>query len=144
MPGQRHDLGQSLARLLRAVIALEEPVLAEHGLAMWDYVVLSALGEADAPAQAVLAGLVGRDKTRLIPILDRLEARELVRRDVDPADRRNRVVRLTAPGRELLNSCRRGIRAAEAGLLADVAPQERETFVGVLEALADRYRRSGR
>ncbi|MCU1671098.1 MAG: hypothetical protein JWP40_4025 [Blastococcus sp.] len=84
MRSQRHDLGESFARLLRAVIALEEPVLNQHDLVMWDYVVLSALGQADAPAQAVLADSVGRDKTRLIPILDRLEARGLVRRDVDP------------------------------------------------------------
>jgi DNA-binding MarR family transcriptional regulator len=142
VPEQRHDLGESLARLLRAVIALEEPVLAAHGLVMWDYVVLSALGESDAPAQAVLAGFVGRDKTRLIPILDRLEARGLLRRDVDPADRRNRVVRLTDEGRDLLGTCRRGIRAAESDLLADLATEEHEVFLDVVDRLADRYRRS--
>lgn len=142
MVRQRHDLGESFARLLRAVIALEQPVLEQHGLVMWDYVVLTALGQADAPAQAALADLVGRDTTRLIPILDRLEARSAVRRDVDPADRRNRIVRLTDPGRQLLVACQQDIRSAEAVLLSDIDPGERHIFIRLLDTLAEQHNRS--
>ena len=50
---------------------------------------LSGLVDGPAQTQARLAEAVGRDKTRLIPILDALEARGLVTRAPDPADRRN-------------------------------------------------------
>jgi DNA-binding MarR family transcriptional regulator len=140
MSEQRHDLGVSFALLTRAMIEAETPVLRAHAVEMWDYGVLAALEDGPAPTQSELATAVGRDKTRLIPILDRLEARGLLRRTPDPADRRNRVVALTAEGRELLASCRAGVRAVEADLLAELDPAERAVFVAALERLADAVR----
>ncbi|WP_219413584.1 MarR family winged helix-turn-helix transcriptional regulator [Pseudonocardia nigra] len=137
MTGQQYDLGASFARLGRAMIEAETPVLRAHGLEMWDYAVLGALEHGPAPTQSELAATVGRDKTRLIPILDRLEARALLARTPDPADRRNRVVALTAAGRAAVASCRTGIRAVEADLLAGFTPAERRTFVAVLERLVE-------
>ena len=140
MDGQQHDLGAAFAWLARAMLKAEEPVLRAHDVEMWDYAVLASLEAGPAPTQSELAAAVGRDKTRLIPILDRLEARGLLRRTPDPADRRNRVVALTAGGRELVASCRAGIREVEAELLADLEPGERATFVAVLDRLADAVR----
>jgi DNA-binding MarR family transcriptional regulator len=140
MAGRRHDLGAAFAWLTRAMVDAEEPVLRAHGVQMWDYVVLSALEDGPSSTQAELAASVRRDKTRLIPILDRLEARELLRRTPDPADRRNRVVAMTDTGRELLASCRAEIRRLEAELLAGIEPAERSVFVDVLERLADDVR----
>ena len=140
MDGQRHDLGAAFAWLARAMIKAEEPVLRAHHVEMWDYAVLVALERGPAPTQSELAAAVGRDKTRLIPILDRLEVRGLLRRTPDPADRRNRVVALTAAGRELVASCRTAIREVEADLLAGLDPEERATFVSVLDRLAEAVR----
>ena len=118
------DLGALLYALTRAVMAAEEPVLRAQGVEMWDYVVLARLADGAAPTQATLATAVGRDKTRLIPLLDRLEARGLLRRTPDPDDRRNRIVALTQDGRALFERCRDGIRAMEDDLLAGLAPDE--------------------
>ena len=137
---QRHDLGAAFAWLARAMFRAEEPVMRAHDVEMWDYAVLVALEEGPAPTQSELALAVGRDKTRLIPILDRLEVRGLLQRTPDPADRRNRVVALTAAGRALLASCRAGVREVEAELLAELDPQERAVFVAVLDRLADAVR----
>jgi DNA-binding MarR family transcriptional regulator len=137
MSDRRRDLGVSFARLTRAMIEAETPVLRAHDVEMWDYAVLAALEDGPAPTQAELAAGVGRDKTRLIPILDRLEARGLLRRTPDPADRRNRVVALTPAGRELLAACRAGIREVEAELLSGLDPAERDVFVAVLDRLAE-------
>ncbi len=104
---------------------------------MWDYVVLGGLEHDSAPTQAQLAAAVGRDKTRLIAILDRLEARGLLHRTPDPDDRRNRIVTLTDAGRTLLADCRRDIRAMEADLLS--AP-DRTAFVRALSSLAESTR----
>ena len=137
MGEQRHDLGAACARLARALVRAEEPVLRAHDVEMWDYAVLGALEDGPAPTQSELAAAVGRDKTRLIPILDRLEARGMLRRTPDPVDRRNRVVALTAPGRELVASCRAGVRLVEAELLSALDPGERAVFVAALDRLAD-------
>ena len=137
MTGQRHDLGATLVRLARAVVAAEQPVLAELGVEMWDYVVLVALRDGPVHSQARLAAATGRDTTRLIPILDRLEQRALLRRTPDPADRRNRVVELTGSGAELVASCQAEIRRMEARLLADLPEDERVTLIAALERVAD-------
>lgn len=131
------DLGALLYALTRAVVAAEEPVLRAHDVEMWDYVVLSRLAGAAAPTQATLAAAVGRDKTRLIPLLDRLEARGLLRRTPDPDDRRNRIVALTPEGRALVERCRDGIRAMEDELLAGLAPDDLTGLRRLLTRAAD-------
>lgn len=134
---ERPELGYLLSRLLRVAIAREEPILERAGLRMWDYAVLSALTTSDAPTQAQLAADAGRDKTRLIGNLDRLEELGLVRRAPDPADRRNRVVSLTPEGRRVLDRCRAEIRAMETDLLRDVPAGERAAFERVLAGLVE-------
>jgi len=138
--GQRHDLGAAFFWLARAMIEAEEPILRARDVEMWDYAVLVTLEDGPAPTQSELAAATGRDKTRLIPILDRLEARGLLRRTPDPADRRNRIVALTAAGRDLVASCRADVRAMEAEFLAHLEPRERATFVAVLDRLTDAVR----
>jgi MarR family transcriptional regulator, organic hydroperoxide resistance regulator len=132
----RRDLGASLHRLTREVLRREQPILESHGLQMWEYSALTALDVGAAPTQAQLAARIGRDATRLIPLLDRLQGLGLVERTPDARDRRNRVVTLTAEGRHRLHACRAAIRAMEEDLLADVPRGHRETFRAVLERLA--------
>lgn len=133
----RPELGFLLSRLMREVMAREKPILDAEGLEMWDYAVLTALAESDAPTQAQLAGTTGRDKTRLIGNLDRLEAEGMVARQPDPADRRNRIVSLTSAGAEVLRRCREAIEAMETELLADLDPADRAAFERALTALAE-------
>lgn len=135
MREQGRDLGAMLYALTRVVLDAEVPVLRGHGVEMWEYAVLGGLEHGSAPTQSQLAAAVGRDKTRLIPILDRLEARGLLRRAPDPDDRRNRIVSLTDDGRALLAACRASIRAMEADLLADLDRGEQAALRAVLERL---------
>ncbi|OIJ28811.1 MarR family winged helix-turn-helix transcriptional regulator [Nocardioides luteus] len=136
----RPELGFLLSRLLREVMAREKPILDAAGLEMWDYAVLTALAESDAPTQAQLAATTGRDKTRLIGNLDRLEAEGLVRRAPDPADRRNRIVSLTPAGSDVLRRCRDAIGAMETELLADLDATDRTGFERALTALVENDR----
>jgi DNA-binding MarR family transcriptional regulator len=137
MTRQRHDLGATFVRLGQAMVNAELPVLAELGVEMWDYVVLVALRDGPVQSQARLAAHTGRDTTRLIPILDRLETRGLLRRTPDPADRRNRIVALTDAGSELVTACQGAIRQLEARLLTELPDAERVEFIAALERVAD-------
>jgi DNA-binding MarR family transcriptional regulator len=122
-----------VGRLGRRLIAMEEPILAAHEVSMWAYIVLSALGREPTRTQAALAASIGADKTRLIPVLDDLQRRDLITREADPADRRVRLLSLTPSGRRLHAAVRADIRAAEEALLAGLAAPDR---AGLLTALA--------
>jgi DNA-binding MarR family transcriptional regulator len=117
---EREDLGALLAYAARRVIDAERPLLDAHGLSMWAYVALTRLAREGAPTQLELARQMGYDKTRLIKILDDLEAHGLITRRPDPADRRAKVVELTAAGREKHAAVVSSIRSMEHELLADV------------------------
>ena len=129
------ELAAAFDRLTRRAVALELPVLAAHGLTMWEYVVLSGLVDGPAQTQARLAEAVGRDKTRIIPILDALEARGLLVRSPDPADRRNKIVQLTPSGSALRTTVAKAISAAEEEMLGPLDAAERRTFRALLGRL---------
>src|SRR5436309_12838410 len=98
MASQRYDLGAALAWLARAMIEAERPVLDEHELQMWDYVVLAALADGPVATQSQLSAVTGGDKTGLITTLNRREARGLVQRTPDPSGRRKNLTAYTAGG----------------------------------------------
>lgn len=132
---ERPELGVLLDRVLRTVIERELPIMERHGLDMWGYVVLNALDAGPAPTQAELSVATGRDKTRLIGNLDRLESEGFIVRTPDRDDRRNRVVELTTAGGRALAACRNDIRAMERDLLAGLPAADRAAFERGLVAL---------
>jgi DNA-binding MarR family transcriptional regulator len=71
-----------------------------------------------------------------------LEQRGLIERRPDPADRRRRVLRLTAQGRELLDELREDVAAVEARMVAPLdatqADDLRRYIVACRGALAER------
>jgi DNA-binding MarR family transcriptional regulator len=123
-------------RLARALVAAEQPILAAHDVAMWGYVVLTALRDEPMRTQAALAKAIGADKTRLIAVLDDLQERGLIEREPDPADRRVRLLALTATGRDVHAAIRRDIRAEENRLLSSLPVEDRAVFLRSLQALA--------
>jgi DNA-binding MarR family transcriptional regulator len=132
---ERADLAAMVGRLGRRLIAMEEPILAAHDVSMWAYIVLTALGREPTRTQAALAASIGADKTRLIPVLDDLQRRDLISREADPADRRVRLLSLTPAGRRLHAAVRADIRAAEEALLADLTEADRAGLLAALAAL---------
>ncbi|WP_410673828.1 MarR family winged helix-turn-helix transcriptional regulator [Amycolatopsis sp. cmx-4-68] len=131
------DLGALCAGAGRNLAEAERPVLEEHGLSMWQYVVLSALSPGAAPSQLVLAQQIHYDKTRLIALLDELVTEGLVSREPDPADRRARTVRLTPAGSRRLAAVRAAIRAVEERKLAGLGAEERRVLRSALAHLAN-------
>ncbi len=120
----------------RALMALEKPVLEAHGLSMWAYSVLLALSRGPARGQGVLAEEIGADKTRIIPVLDDLQERGLIERYPDPADRRARLLAVTAAGRALAQAAQSDIQAREEVLLGRLDAADRRGFLNALAALA--------
>lgn len=133
---ERPDLGAMVVRLGRALIAMEEPILAAHDVSMWGYIVLTALRAGPKRTQVALARAIGADKTRLIAVLDSLQERGLIARASDPDDRRVHLLGLTDAGRKAHSAVRADIRAAEERLLAPLPAADRVAFVRALRALS--------
>ncbi len=132
----RPDLAAMIVPLGRALMAAEQPVLDRHGLTMWAYVVLLALDRGPARGQGLLALEIGADKTRIIPVLDDLQERGLIERRPDPADRRARVLALTAEGRAIRDATQADIQAKEELLLGRLDAADRRGLLNALIALA--------
>lgn len=110
---ERQDLGAQLGQATRRLIALEQPILAKHGITMWEYIVLLRLRNGPTRSQLELARAIRYDKTRLIALLDRLQQHGLVARDPVPEDRRARYVQLSADGRAKVDAVQRDIQQME-------------------------------
>jgi len=134
--GRSRDLAAMLHPLLNSLVGMERTILAAHGLSMWGYAVLGALGDGPVRTQAALCEIIGADKTRIITTLDRLQATGFISRSPDPSDRRVRLLSITGEGSDVLRSVRAEIRAGEGRLLAALPPADRRGFLRALNALA--------
>ncbi|MEJ3750679.1 MarR family transcriptional regulator [Actinomycetes bacterium KLBMP 9797] len=131
----RPDLAAMIVPLGRALTGAERPVLRDHGLSMWAYVVLLHLDDRPVRTQAALAEAVGADKTRIIAVLDDLAERGLIHRQPDPADRRARLLSITEAGRRTRDAAQVAIQQQEERLLARLTPAQRRGFLDALQIL---------
>jgi DNA-binding MarR family transcriptional regulator len=76
-------------------------ILAQRQLSPSQHKVLQALNDSGPLGQHQLAALIAIDPRNVVPLVDGLAERELLARTVDPADRRRRVLTLTARGRRV-------------------------------------------
>lgn len=132
---KRPDLAAMLAPLLRDLIAAEQPVLDAHRLSMWGYIVLLALDRSPVRTQAALAEAIGADKTRIIPVLDELQAQGHIERRPDPDDRRVRLLAVTKSGRAVKDAVQTAIQRGEERWLSTLSADDRRVFLRVLVQL---------
>lgn len=133
----RPDLAAMLYPFVRELMAMERPILETNGLTMWGYSILLALGGEPVRTQAALAELVGADKTRIIADLDTLQEADLITRDVDPDDRRVRLVAITAKGRRARDRAQAAIQREEERILAPLSAADRRAFLRVARTFAE-------
>ena len=77
----------------------------------------------------------GHRRSTLTSILNRLEDRGLIAREVHPDDRRSYLLRLTRQGRPPASRARRTLERLEAAALAGVSEQQVAAFIAVIEAI---------
>ena len=91
----------ALSVAARNVVAVYRPVLEPLGLTHPQYLVMLALWQHGQLSVKELSGLLQLDPGTLSPLLKRLEAAGLLRRERDPKDQRNLALALTEKGRAL-------------------------------------------
>lgn len=101
---------------------------------------LAALSGSSSIQAAEAAQITTLDKMQASRALRSLEARQLVSREPDPADRRHVIVRLLPAGRSLLRQLAPMVLAREAYLLEVLDEQERAVLDRALDKLLQRAR----
>jgi MarR family transcriptional regulator, organic hydroperoxide resistance regulator len=96
-----HQVCFALSVAARNVVAVYRPVLEPLGLTHPQYLVMLALWQHGQLSVKDLSGLLHLDPGTLSPLLKRLEAASLLRRERDPEDQRNLALALTERGRAL-------------------------------------------
>ena len=133
--------GHEIARALRAAyLALHRETnacFAADGVTADQFVVLSALADADGVTQQELVRRVSSDPNTVRAILLLLEGRGLVARQPHPADGRARCVTLTAKGRQVFRKLWVKSEPLRARLLGAFRPDEVTALVGLLRRVAE-------
>ncbi len=102
--------------------------LSEHDLRVRSFAIL-ALAAGELPVtQRDLASFLSLDPSQIVALVDELERADLVRREVDSADRRSRVICLTPQGTARLALGRQAVDAVEDDLLSPLTTDERATL----------------
>jgi DNA-binding MarR family transcriptional regulator len=123
-------------RAARALSRLFDDALRPVGLTSGQFSLLNALNRPTPPSIAPVAQLLAMDRTTLTAALKPLERDGLVAIARDPADRRNRLLRLTDKGRETLATAIPIWRDLHGAIEAGVAGLEPDNLRGALNSLS--------
>jgi DNA-binding MarR family transcriptional regulator len=97
-----------------------------------EYAAVAVLDDLPGIDQRRLAALMGLDRTNVGQLIDRLEARGLIKRAVSGTDRRARELRLTPQGKAARRRLRPKVVKAQAQVLSPLAPAEQDMFIDLL------------
>jgi MarR family transcriptional regulator for hemolysin len=110
--------------------------LAELGISPRAYCVL-VKAVAGGMTQKRLGDLCGIDKTTMVVTVDELERTGLVERRLSSADRRARIIAVTAEGERVLDRARAIAARIQDDVLAALSDRDRTVFLDVLTGLVD-------
>jgi DNA-binding MarR family transcriptional regulator len=129
-PAQVADLLHRLTRRLRRAQA---EALAPAGLTPAQERALRMIGRhQEPPRMTELADELGIVPRSLTSVIDSLEEAGLVRREIDPRNRRATLLHLTSRGAAIREDMRTARRTAAEELLAPLSPADRETLTRLL------------
>ena len=132
-PVQLADQLQGLTRRLRRAQAER---LAPLGLTPAQERALRLITRGDEPPRMTeLADRLGIVPRSLTTVVDALEEAGLVRREIDPRNRRAILLRLTDQGAEVRDGQREARRRAAEDLFAPLSADDRKTLAGLLARL---------
>jgi DNA-binding MarR family transcriptional regulator len=125
-------LGYLLKHAQLRLADLAEPLYAPLGVTGRQLALLTLFGDGPAQSQQDGAARLGVDRTTMVALVDELEAKGLVRREVAPGDRRKRLVLLTPEGERVREVGADVTRKAEALLLEPLSAEDAERLRAAL------------
>ena len=127
----------ALHRATHATLHVLATRLAGLNLSASEINVLANLADGRNRSVGEIASDTATKPTTLTSVLDRLERRGYLTRDLDPADRRSFLVSLTADGRRAAAAARAAAADLERAALAGVSDADLAGFRAVTRALTE-------
>jgi len=127
----------ALHRATHATLHVLATRLAGLNLSASEINVLANLADGRNRSVGEIASDTATKPTTLTSVLDRLERRGYLTRDLDPADRRSFLVSLTADGRRAAAAARAAAADLERAALAGVSDADLAGFLAVTRALTE-------
>lgn len=132
----QEDFGWTLGVLVRNYQNSSGAVMGGFPHGARGYQVLVAVVGGELPNQLALAQHLGIDRTVMTYLIDDFVTAGLVERQLNPTDRRARIVVATARGGEALAELQRSMAQVEDVVLAALDAGEREVFRTLLRRVA--------
>ena len=128
----RRVLAPLVRRLQQICQSMVAVALEDAGLVQLEYALLVFVDHVPGISQQSLSEALGIDRNNVSLIVDKLEARGLLKRAVNGADRRARELTITPEGRKLYRDHRVKIRQANDRILSSLTAEEKELFLDML------------
>lgn len=129
--------GHHIRRLQQIAVAVFLQETESFGLTPVQFGALQAVRRSPGVDQRTLAAHIGLDTSTTGGVVDRLEARGLLRRNPSPTDRRVRLLTLTEDGLALLDQVYAPMLRAQERILEPLPAGERQEFMRMLRVLVN-------
>jgi DNA-binding MarR family transcriptional regulator len=140
-PGTMDDVytkpGYLFRRTQQIAVAIFMEECRDFDLTPLQYAALVAIRTHPGIDATRLSALIAYDRSTLGSMVERLEAKELIRREAAAADKRVKLMYLTAKGAALLRQVMGAVDSAQARMLAPLKPAERATLMQLMIRLVD-------
>jgi DNA-binding MarR family transcriptional regulator len=128
----RRTLAPLVRRLQQICLSMVAKAVADAELVQLEYALLVFVDDVPGISQQTLSEALGIDRNNVSLIADKLEARGLLKRSVNGADRRARELYITPQGKKLWRGCRSRVVEANDRVLASLNAKEKKLFLDML------------
>lgn len=129
--------GHFARRVHQLAVALFVQEVGDLNLTPVQYSSLQTICNQPGIDQKTLANTVGYDTSTIAGVIDRLEVRGLVMRNVSPTDRRARLITPTPKALDTLEAVVPRMLKSQERLLAPLSKAERKEFMRLMQVLID-------
>ena len=131
----QHAPGHLIRRAHQVAVAVFMEETGEHDVTPVQFAILNALIDDPGEDQVTLAGKVAFDAATFGSVIGRLETKGWVRREPDAADRRRKLLWVTAEGEAAALAMKRAVTRAQRRILGPLQPDEQEQLIVLLGKL---------
>lgn len=129
--------GHHIRRLQQIAVGIFLDETAEENITPVQFALLFEASRQPGLDQRTLARKIGFDTSTMGAVIDRLESRGLIQRNVSPNDKRVRLLTLTAEGDALLKRVMPSMLKAQERMLAPLPEVERVAFMSMVKRIVE-------
>ncbi|MCO4865795.1 MarR family transcriptional regulator [Cupriavidus sp. WGlv3] len=129
------ELGYLVTEVRNHLLAGIERELSPLQITAAQFVVLNSIVSGKGRTLSEFCKLLGYDSGAMTRLLDRIEAKGIIRRVENPADRRSCLVELTEHGKAVFPQARQGTQSAFRRMLSGFSEDDAETLRGLLHRI---------